>query len=53
VGEAIAAGLRPIQEAYDGLSDSEVGEVMETSAALARDRAEESMKTIREKTGLL
>jgi tryptophanyl-tRNA synthetase len=53
VGEAIAAGLRPIQEAYDGLSDSEVGEVMETSAAVARDRAEESMKTIREKTGLL
>jgi len=53
VGESIAEGLRPIQEAYAGLSDSEVSEVMETSAAVARDRAEDSMKTIRAKTGLL
>jgi len=53
VGESIAEGLRPIREAYAGLSDSEVSEVMETSAAAARDRAENSMKTIREKTGLL
>ncbi|HET7846485.1 MAG TPA: tryptophan--tRNA ligase [Acidimicrobiia bacterium] len=53
VGESIAEGLRPIQDAYQGLSDSEVSDVMETSAAVARDRAEESMKTIREKTGLL
>jgi tryptophanyl-tRNA synthetase len=53
VGESIAEGLRPIQDAYHALSDSEVSDVMETSAAIARDRAEESMKTIREKTGLL
>ncbi|MEX1134694.1 MAG: tryptophan--tRNA ligase [Acidimicrobiia bacterium] len=53
VGESIAEGLRPIREAYAGLSDAEVSEVMETSAAAARDRAENSMKTIREKTGLL
>ena len=53
VGESIAEGLRPIREAYAGLSDSDVSEVMETSAAAARDRAEYSMKTIREKTGLL
>lgn len=53
VGESIAEGLRPIQEAYAGLSDSEVSEVMETSAAVARDRAEDSMRTIREKTGLV
>jgi tryptophanyl-tRNA synthetase len=53
VGEAIADGLRPIQEAYSSLTDSEVSRVMETSAAVARDRAEASMETIREKTGLL
>jgi tryptophanyl-tRNA synthetase len=53
VGESIAEGLRPIQEAYAGLGDSEVRQVMETSAAAARDRAEDSMKTIREKTGLV
>jgi len=53
VGESIAEGLRPIQEAYAGLGDAEVGKVMETSASIARDRAEDSMKTIREKTGLV
>jgi tryptophanyl-tRNA synthetase len=53
VGESIAEGLRPIQEAYSGLSDSEVSMVMEKSAATARERAETSMKTIREKTGLV
>lgn len=52
VGEAIVAGLRPIQEAYAALGDAEVRAVMEKSAATARDKAEESMKTIREKTGL-
>jgi tryptophanyl-tRNA synthetase len=52
VGESIAAGLRPIQEAYAGLGDGDVRAVMEQSAATARDRAEESMKTIREKAGL-
>ena len=53
VGESIADGLRPIQEAYAGLSESEVSQVMATSAAVARDRAEVSMKTIRAKTGLV
>ncbi len=53
VGESIAEGLRPIQEAYTGLTDSEVSQVMENSAAVARDRAEVSMVTIREKVGLL
>jgi tryptophanyl-tRNA synthetase len=53
VGESIAEGLRPIQEAYAGLSDSQVSQVMESSAAIARDRAEASMVTIREKAGLL
>ena len=52
VGEAIVAGLRPIQEAYTALGDTEVRAVMEKSAATARDKAEESMKTIRAKTGL-
>ncbi len=53
VGESIADGLRPIQEAYADLSDAEVNQVMESSAAVARDRAEVSMHTIRKKTGLL
>lgn len=53
VGESIVEGLRPIQEAYAGLSDSQVSQVMESSAAIARDRAETSMVTIREKAGLL
>lgn len=53
VGESIAEGLQPIQEAYAELSDSEVGKVMETSAGVARERAEDSMRTIREKTGLV
>lgn len=53
VGESIAEGLRPIQEAYADLSDSQVSQVMENSAAIARDRAETSMVTIREKAGLL
>lgn len=52
VGEAVVEGLRPIQEAYDGLSDAEVAAVMERSAGIARDRAEGSMKSIRAKTGL-
>ena len=52
VGEAVVAGLAPIQVAYAGLSDAEVRAVMEVSAATARDRAEESMKTIRSKVGL-
>ncbi len=53
VGESIADGLRPIQEAYAGLSDSQVSQVMESSAGIARERAEASMVTIREKVGLL
>jgi tryptophanyl-tRNA synthetase len=52
VGEAIAEGLRPIRERYEGMSDSEVSEVMERSSAIARDRAELEMKTVREKVGL-
>jgi tryptophanyl-tRNA synthetase len=53
VGESIAEGLRPIREVYANLTDSEVSQVMESSAATARDRAEISMHSIREKAGLL
>ena len=52
VGEAIVNGLRPIQERYRGMSHTDVSEVMERSAAIARDRAEQEMKTVREKVGL-
>lgn len=52
VAEAVVAGLRPIQEAYRGLSDQEVELLMEKSAAVARDRADQEMSTVREKVGL-
>lgn len=52
VGEAIAEGIRPIQDRYNGLSDAEVTAVMEKSATTARERATTELKTVREKTGL-
>jgi tryptophanyl-tRNA synthetase len=52
VGEAIAGGLRPIREAYEGLSESEVTDVMASSALRARGMAEETMISVREAVGL-
>lgn len=52
VGEAIVAGLEPIQERYRGMSDSDVAEVMKGSAEIARERAEVSMTSVRQKVGL-
>ncbi len=52
VAEAVAEGIRPIREAYEGMSDAEVGEVMDSSAARARVMAEETMSLVREATGL-
>ncbi len=53
VAEAIVEGLAPVREAYDGLDDAEVAEVMARGAATARDRAETSMKTVRERVGIV
>ena len=52
VGEAIAEGLRPIREAYESLSDSDVTDVMASSAARAREMAEGTMTSVREAVGL-
>ncbi|HEY4606819.1 MAG TPA: tryptophan--tRNA ligase [Acidimicrobiia bacterium] len=53
VADAIVEGLRPIQEAYAGLTDSEVEAVMEKSAAIARERADDEMRSVRERIGIL
>jgi len=50
--EAIAAGLAPIRANYESLDDSEVEKVMARGAAVARDRAEVEMRTVREKVGI-
>jgi len=52
VAEAVAAGVKPIREAYEGMSDAEVAEVMRSSAERGRVMAEETMRSVREATGL-
>lgn len=52
VAEAVAEGIKPIRQAFEGLSDAEVSEVMASSAERARQMAEETMKSVREKVGL-
>ncbi len=53
VADAIVEGLAPVREAYDALDDAEVAEVMARGAGTARDRAETSMKTVRERVGIV
>jgi tryptophanyl-tRNA synthetase len=50
--EAIADALAPIRSRYDSLEDAEVEKAMARGAAVARDRAEASMRTVREKVGI-
>jgi tryptophanyl-tRNA synthetase len=50
--DAIAAGLAPVRDAYEALDDAEVEKVMARGAATARDRAELSMRSVREKVGI-
>lgn len=52
VAEAVAEGLKPIREAYDAMSDTEVSQVMSSSAARARVMADETMAIVRDATGL-
>jgi tryptophanyl-tRNA synthetase len=52
VGEAIAAGLQPIRQAYESLSDAEVASVMSFGAERAREMAERTMELVREAVGL-
>ena len=52
VGEAVAEGIKPIRDSYEGMSDAEVAGVMSSSAARARDMADETMTSVRAATGL-
>jgi len=51
VAEAVVEGLAPFREAYQGIADSEVLAVTEQGALIARERAERSMRTVRDKMG--
>lgn len=52
VAEAVADGIKPIREAYEGMSDAEVSAVMSSSAERARDMAEDTMAEVRVAVGL-
>ncbi len=52
VGESVAAGIKPIREAYEGMSDSDVADVMSASSVRARISADATMTLVREATGL-
>jgi len=51
VAEAVVEGLAPVREAYEALDDAEVAEVTRRGALIARERAEGSMRTVRDKMG--
>jgi len=52
VAEAVAKGIEPIREAYEGMSDTDVADVMSASAIRARVSADTTMTLVREATGL-
>jgi tryptophanyl-tRNA synthetase len=52
VAEAVAAGIKPIREAYEGMSDQEVDLVMSESADRARVSADETLEEVRAAVGL-
>lgn len=52
VAEAVAAGIQPIREAYEGMSDDEVSKVMAESAARAAVSADATMEIVKEAVGL-
>lgn len=52
VAEAVAEGIQPIREAYEGMSDSEVAAVMADSAERAKKSAGETMAVVRDTVGL-
>jgi tryptophanyl-tRNA synthetase len=52
VAEAVADGIKPIREAYQGMSDDEVSEVMSDSAERARVSADETLTEVRQAVGL-
>ena len=52
VAEAVADGVAPIRDAYLGMSDANVDEVMTSSADRARSMAEATMGEVRSAVGL-
>ena len=52
VAEAVIEGLAPIRAAFAALDDSDVERVVREGAAVARERAEEFQKRVRERVGL-
>ncbi len=52
VAEAVADGVGPIRERYEGLSDEEVARVMDESAARAASSADETMTAVKAAVGL-
>lgn len=52
VAEAVAAGIKPIREAYEGMSDDEVSQVMAESAQRAATSADATMDVVKEAVGL-
>lgn len=53
VAESVAEGIKPIREAYEGMSDAEVDRVMKSSAERAKVSADETMALVREAVGLV
>ncbi len=53
VAEAIVESLAPVRSAYEALDDSEVEKVMARGAAIARDQAEISMRSVRQRVGIV
>ncbi|MDX1450145.1 MAG: tryptophan--tRNA ligase [Acidimicrobiia bacterium] len=53
VADAVNDGLAPIREAFAGLSDDDVVDVLRRGAEVARARADESMESVRRKVGLI
>ncbi len=52
VAEAVVEGLRPIQEAFNGLSDAEAAAIMAGGAERARVSADVTMGLVRDAVGL-
>lgn len=52
VAEAVADGVEPIRERYEGMSDSEVASVMADSAERASESADATMSVVKDVIGL-
>lgn len=52
VAGSVAAGIKPIRETFEDLSDTEVAELMREGAARAREMADETLSQVRSAVGL-